>query len=561
VEVSLNSYEIDYDSNVADIKLSSVSKIGDTVRLIAFFLPQFHPIPENDEWWGKGFTEWTNVTKAKPLFEGHYQPRLPADLGFYDLRLPEVRDAQARLAKKYGIYGFCYYYYWFAGKRLLDRPVDEILNSKSPDLPFCLCWANENWSRRWDGSEHEILIAQDHSFENNKAFAESLLPFMRDERYIKVNGKPLVLIYRANILPEIEKTVELWRDVWRENGVGEVYLCGCLTFGLKVSDLLEWGFDAGIQFPPHGVNSKSIPPVTLGAPDYKGYLYDFREVVENALKVKIPSNQEKEFLGVITSWDNTARKGKAGNAFLYASPEMYEMWLSGAIEKTKQAYSGDEKLVFINAWNEWAEGTCLEPDRKYGHEYLSATARALNGVYSWQTTIGLLRYLPFERKEHLNILLATLEQKIENLEKSLNLMIEQAEKINKTYLFIEDVNFLNWQDNPTYLDEPTKNLKISASGYIQMSGWSFNNKGNEVVSLQIFNNNYIVQDILIDKERSDVYESYQECKYRKTGFICQIKAKDIFRKDESYYIPIYAVIKNMDAPIEVVNIYIKIIQE
>lgn len=477
------------------------------------------------------------------------------------MRLPEVRDAQARLAKQYGIHGFCYYYYWFAGKRLLDRPVDEILSSKHPDLPFCLCWANENWSRRWDGSEHEILIAQDHSFENNKAFAESLIVFMKDERYIKVNGKPLVLIYRANILPEIEKTVELWRNVWRENGIEEVYLCGCLSFGLKASDLLEWGFDAGIQFPPHGVNSKSIPPATLKAPNYKGYLYDFREVVENALKLKIPSNQEKEFLGVITSWDNTARKGNAGNAFLYANPEMYEMWLSGAIEKTNQAYSGDEKLIFINAWNEWAEGTYLEPDRKYGHEYLSATSRALNGVYSWQTAIGLLRHLPFETKEHLSSLLTILKKVVENLEKSLNLMIEQAEKINRTYLFIEDVKFLNWHENPTYLDEPTKNSKISTSGHIQMSGWSFNNKGKEVISLQIVDQNYLIENTAIDIERPDVYDNFQECKYLKTGFTYQIKAKDLLRKKESYYIPIYAFIKNHDDPIEVVNICIKTIQE
>jgi len=241
---------------------------------------------------------------------------------------------------------------------------------------------------------NEILIAQEHSFENNQAFAESLVPFMKDERYIRVNGKPLVLIYRANILPDIEETVKLWRDIWRKNDLGEVYLCGCLTFGLKPEQLIKWGLDAGVQFPPHGVGSELIPPATLGAPDYQGNIYDFRQVVENGLKIQVPS--AKEFLGVITSWDNTARKGKSGNVFLFANPKMYELWLSGVIEKTKQIYTGDERLVFINAWNEWAEGTYLEPDRKYGHQYLQATSKALNETYSLQTAFGLLRYLPIQ---------------------------------------------------------------------------------------------------------------------------------------------------------------------
>lgn len=533
-------------------------KLTDDVRLIAFYLPQYHPIPENDEWWSKGFTEWTNVTKAQPLFEGHYQPKLPADLGFYDLRVPEVRDAQARLAKKYGIYGFCYYYYWFAGKRLLERPLDEILQSKHPDFPFCLCWANENWTRRWDGSESEILIAQEHSFENNQAFAESLVPFMKDERYIRVNGKPLVLIYRANILPDIEETVKLWRDIWRKNDLGEVYLCGCLTFGLKPEQLIKWGLDAGVQFPPHGVGSELIPPATLGAPDYQGNIYDFRQVVENGLKIQVPS--AKEFLGVITSWDNTARKGKSGNVFLFANPKMYELWLSGVIEKTKQIYTGDERLVFINAWNEWAEGTYLEPDRKYGHQYLQATSKALNETYSLQTAFGLLRYLPIQTKEHLTHLITQLELRINNLEKSIESMIKMAKIDKQKYVFFEDIQFIDLDNTPTYLDSPSQGNKFNFLDDITLSGWSFDKKGQEVIELKIVDQQREIIRIPLGEERSDVYNAYPECQQLNTGFFTQIKAKNLLDYKESCQLDIYAIFPNNQS-IKVVNINLKIIED
>ena len=546
-------------TNIAQVTSDITVNIQTTdVRLIAFYLPQYHPIPENDEWWGKGFTEWTNVTKAQPLFEGHYQPKLPADLGFYDLRVPEVRDAQARLAKKYGIYGFCYYYYWFAGKRLLHAPLDEVLVSKKPDFPFCLCWANENWTRRWDGSESEILIAQEHSFENNQAFAESLVPFMKDERYIRVNGKPLVLIYRANILPDIEETVKLWRDIWRKNDLGEVYLCGCLTFGLKPEQLIKWGLDAGVQFPPHGVGSELIPPATLGAPDYQGNIYDFRQVVENGLKIQVPS--AKEFLGVITSWDNTARKGKSGNVFLFANPKMYELWLSGVIEKTKQIYTGDERLVFINAWNEWAEGTYLEPDRKYGHQYLQATSKSLNETYSLQTAFGLLRYLPIQTKEHLTHLITQLELRINNLEKSIESMIEMAKIAKQKYIFFEDIQFIDWDNTPTYLDSPSQGNKFNFLDDITLSGWSFDKKGQEVIELKIVDQQREIIRIPLGEERSDVYNAYPECQQLNTGFFTQIKAKNLLDYKESCQLDIYAIFPNNQS-IKVVNINLKIIEE
>lgn len=538
-------------TNIAQVTSDITVNIQTTdVRLIAFYLPQYHPIPENDEWWGKGFTEWTNVTKAQPLFEGHYQPKLPADLGFYDLRVPEVRDAQARLAKKYGIYGFCYYYYWFAGKRLLHAPLDEVLVSKKPDFPFCLCWANENWTRRWDGSESEILIAQEHSFENNQAFAESLVPFMKDERYIRVNGKPLVLIYRANILPDIEETVKLWREVWRENDVGEVYLCGCLSFDQQASQIISWGLDAGVQFPPHGMGTKMIEPATLGCYDFEGQIYEFNPVVENSLRSKFPS--EKEFLSVITSWDNTARRGKKGYMFLNTKPEIYELWLRGVIEKTQQLYSGDERLVFINAWNEWAEGTYLEPDVKYGHGYLSATSKALNGAYSLQTAIGLLRYLPIQTQEHLNYLINELEFRVKVLQRSIELLINEVE-INQSKivysLLIKNISLKNQDQNNIYFDDPPINTEFKQDKYLSISGWCFNNFGKKVKKIQICKPGHIVlANIPIENDRPDIGQVFPECKQLDVGFADRIKAEDLLVVDKKdYKLEIYSFLENDEA--------------
>lgn len=348
---------------------------GNDVRAIAFYLPQFHPIPENDRWWGKGFTEWTNVTKARPNFEGHYQPHLPADLGFYDLRIPEVREQQAELAAEYGLHGFCYYHYWFGGRRLLELPFNEALSSGRPDFPFCLCWANENWTRRWDGGENEILMAQRHSDEDDRNFIRDLFPAFEDRRYIRINGKPLLIVYRADILPNAERTTVIWREEMKNAGLGEIYLCVAQTCG--IADPRPYGFDGALEFPPHGMTvDKLDAPIVKINPNFVGSICDY--MLNATSRIHKPKPEYTLFKGVMAGWDNTARRQNNGLAYINSGPDAYEYWLGKAAEHMIANYSGDERLVFINAWNEWAEGAHLEPDRRYGRGYLEATRNVLS---------------------------------------------------------------------------------------------------------------------------------------------------------------------------------------
>ena len=350
------------------------------IRAIAFVLPQFHPIPENDEWWGKGFTEWTNVAKAKPLFKGHYQPHLPTDLGYYDLRLAEARKAQAELAKAYGIYGFCYYHYWFNGKRLLNQPVDGILELGEPDMPFMLCWANENWTRRWDGKDDEILIKQKYSNEDDIAHIRWLCTHVfNDERYIKVNGCPIFMIYRQDLFPDIKKTAEIWREIAeKEFGYKGLYLCVAESFNRNVNPS-QIDFDALVEFSPHAVikyrlsNRRGIFN-KLGLKKKEALdLRDFKRGVMDCINRAVPSY--KFYRSVTPNWDNTPRKGSQGIVGVGSSPELYEQWLKHIV-KEFVPFSEEENFVFINALNEWAEGNHLEPCIKYGLSYFEATANA-----------------------------------------------------------------------------------------------------------------------------------------------------------------------------------------
>ena len=342
-------------------------------KLICFYLPQFHPIPENDLFWGKGFTEWTNVTRAKPNFDGHYQPQLPADLGFYDLRVPEVLDQQTRLAREYGIYGFCFYYYWFGGRRLLERPLESMLRSGQPDFPFCICWANENWTRNWDGLQEEVLIAQDFSWDSCVRFIRDVIPILQDPRYIRVGNAPMLLVYRANLLPDTLNLTKRWREICAEAGIAELHLCAVQSFG--IDDPATYGFDAAVEFPPHTKHIPCDPWSFPGIdPDFTGFLEDYPGVVRGQLARPWPDY--KLYRGVMPAWDNTPRRGNKAHILVHSDAATYENWLYEMLKESKKR-PGQEPLVFINAWNEWAEGAYLEPDQQFGHTRLEATRNAL----------------------------------------------------------------------------------------------------------------------------------------------------------------------------------------
>ncbi len=346
----------------------------DSARLIAFYLPQFHPIPENDTWWGKGFTEWTNVTCARPMFPGHYQPRLPADLGYYDLRLPEVREAQSILAKESGLHGFCYYHYWFDGKRLLGRPLDEFLSSGKPDFPFCLCWANEPWSRQWDGRPRDVLQAQTYSIDDDKAHIRWLLPALSDPRAIRIDGRPVLIVYQAQNLPNPGRTAELWREEAVRHGLGDLYLMTVETGWDADWDATGVGFDAKVLFQPQFASLFNSGSDIEISSRHKLRVFDYQKawpVMANPEPVTY-----RRYDTVCTSWDNSARRGGEAVVLHGSTPGAYESWLSHAIARTERC-PVSERVVFINAWNEWAEGCHLEPDQRYGRAYLQATQRAL----------------------------------------------------------------------------------------------------------------------------------------------------------------------------------------
>ena len=375
-------------------------------RIIALYLPQYHPIPENDEWWGKGFTEWINVAKAKPLFKGHYQPRIPADLGFYDLRIHEVREQQAELAREAGIEGFCYYHYWFGnGRQLLERPFDEVLASGKPTLPFCLCWANHDWTNKtWKkGSSMKndsMIMKMEYSKDDHINHFMHLLPAFRDERYIKVDGKPIFGIWAPFDFPEVGHFIELWQKMALENGLSGIHFVGYTQncTGQSRSDgkislwdtnqaaniyntLIQKGFDAVIssgfsrakilcsnklKMLYHYIRSKSIAP-TLQLTDYESAMKHF--YVEE-------DKWENVYPTLLPQWDRTPRAGVNTDPLINSTPEKFQKTVEEAIKLLKDKQP-EHQILFLKAWNEWGEGNYVEPDQKFGHGYIQAIRKAI----------------------------------------------------------------------------------------------------------------------------------------------------------------------------------------
>ena len=360
---------------VADKEFHTDIKEED-IKYVAFYLPQFHPFEENNEWWGKGFTEWSNVTKTVPQFLNHYQPRLAGELGYYDLRMTSVIQEQIALAKKYGIYGFCIYYYWFNGKTLMETPLKLIKENPHLDIPFCLCWANENWSRRWDGKENDILISQDYEDEFASKFINDVLEYMADDRYIKVNGKPILIIYNANQIPNLKNVIKTWRKI-SLNIVGELHLLA-VDFALS-EDTKMAGFDGFIEFPPHSIYQYSMPTINSQvqfiSSKCQSIVYDYQQIVQE--KKYLKKNLDKYYKGIFMAWDNSARKPNAATIYHKYTVTAFKEWLRDISVITKEMHNPDDRFVFINAWNEWAEGTYLEPDRHYGYANLNAVHETL----------------------------------------------------------------------------------------------------------------------------------------------------------------------------------------
>ncbi|WP_150275852.1 glycoside hydrolase family 99-like domain-containing protein [Paenibacillus tepidiphilus] len=346
------------------------------MKLIAYVLPQFHRIPENDDWWGEGFTEWTNTRKAVPLYPGHLQPKEPMQQYYYDLTDASARIRQAEWAKAHGIYGFCYYHYWFKGKRLLDKPVREIHRSGEPSMPFCLSWANESWTRKWDGGEHELLIKQEYGDEGDwEHHFYELLPLFKDERYIRIDGKPVFIIYRPGNIPRWKDMCRQWNRLAEENGLDGVYFVRTLG-GFEVPE--QPGFDASVEFEPHytfahGDSRRLWQRMNLDGQEH--LVFDYDQLWLSILSRIHRRSGEKIFPGAYVNWDNTPRLGTRGQSCIGASPRKFGHYLSRQMERAKTLYQSE--FLFINAWNEWAEGAFLEPDERNGFAYLEEVRAAL----------------------------------------------------------------------------------------------------------------------------------------------------------------------------------------
>lgn len=342
-------------------------------RFVPFYLPQFHPFPENDRWWGAGFTEWTNVTAAKPVYHGHHQPKLPSDLGFYDLRLDETRAAQAELAAFGGVEGFMYYYYWFAGKRLMSRPIESLLASDL-DFPFCIMWANENWTRKWDGESQDVLLGQDYDSHPASEFMTDVVEFLRDPRYLAIDGRKVVAVYKPGQMADFAAVAREWRHIARREGVGELYLMavdvGESIGGLRVGE--DAGLDGSLGFPPHNSSWGWVDGATIGVRNgFSGKGLSYSVMADAGVSAAWRNLPAGHHPGAMVTFDNTPRRPLASDFWYGSNPYAFHRWVQGLVTAVSDR-DRDRRLVFLNAWNEWAEGAVLEPSTRHGRGYLLA---------------------------------------------------------------------------------------------------------------------------------------------------------------------------------------------
>nr|WP_317632519.1 glycoside hydrolase family 99-like domain-containing protein [uncultured Flavobacterium sp.] len=348
-------------------------------KVIAFYLPQYHLIPENNEWWGKGFTEWTNVAKAKKLFKSHYQPHIPADLGFYDLRVPETRKAQADMANEFGVEGFCYWHYWFGnGKRLLERPFNEVLYSKEPNFPFCLAWANETWKGFAHGLKNRnTLIEQLYDGkEDYIAHFNEVLPAFLDDRYIKIDEKPMFMIYKPLQHPDLQMFMELWHDLAKKNGMPGIYFVGHTSFPNEVDILLSKGLDSvnvnrifyKFQTNLRARIKNKLRKIVSGMPQ----VFNYADVYPSFVGEE--SKKENVHPTICPNWDHSPRSGKEGVVFHNSTPELFEKNIEAALKNVEHKTN---KIIFLKSWNEWAEGNYMEPDQKWGSKYLEVLKKKI----------------------------------------------------------------------------------------------------------------------------------------------------------------------------------------
>lgn len=342
------------------------------IKPIAFYLPQFYPTVINDKNWGKGFTEWNNVTSALPQFIGHYQPHFPERFGYYDLRNPNILLEQSQLAQNYGIQAFCFYYYYFQGKTELEAPIITYNKHTDIELPFCLCWANENWTRRWDGQNKNILLEQKYDVCFQEDFMIRVTSYFQSEKYLRINDRPVFLIYNAAAIPDISSFIDKWREYCYRKKINNPYFIAARTFTTDFS-ILSHGIDELVEFPPHGIK---LPPVDINSvivnSKFCGKVYNIKQWVDEYIPEK------RIIRGVFPSWDNTSRMQHNAKIFIGTLPSVFEHWCDVTIRYTVENYPENFRLLFINAWNEWGEGAHLEPDKRFGYAYLQALANSIN---------------------------------------------------------------------------------------------------------------------------------------------------------------------------------------